>query len=241
MEQNEFINFDWAAKQILRDKANFGVLEGLIEVVIGTPVTILEILESEGNQLSASDKFNRVDIKAKKADGEIIIVEIQNTYEIDYFERILYGVGKVLTEHINLGESYLVIPKVYSISILYFKINQGTDYLYRGQNRFIGVNVGDELKVSVRQREALTQKPAQEVFPEYFLVLPRCFSGYPTNPLEEWVHYLRTGKIDPHTQAPGLAEAREKLLYFKMDQAERNAYDRHRMDILSMNNTVEAC
>ena len=26
---NDFIRFDWAIKRILRDKANFGVLEGL--------------------------------------------------------------------------------------------------------------------------------------------------------------------------------------------------------------------
>ena len=29
-EENKFIRFDWAAKRMLRDKANFAVLEGLI-------------------------------------------------------------------------------------------------------------------------------------------------------------------------------------------------------------------
>ena len=29
MNNNQYIRFDWAAKRILRDKANFGVLEGL--------------------------------------------------------------------------------------------------------------------------------------------------------------------------------------------------------------------
>ena len=75
MEVNEkYIRFDWAVKRMLRDKANFAVLEGLITVLTGERVTIAEILESEGNQENASDKFNRVDIKAKNERGDIIIV-----------------------------------------------------------------------------------------------------------------------------------------------------------------------
>ena len=72
-------------------KANFGVLEGFLTVLLGEKVTILEILESESNQLYVDDKFNRVDIKAKNSKGEIIIVEVQNTRELYYLERILYG------------------------------------------------------------------------------------------------------------------------------------------------------
>ena len=81
-EENKYIRFDWAAKRMLRDKANFGVLEGLITVLLNEPVHIEEILESEGNQQAADDKFNRVDVKAKNSKGEIIIVEIQLTREL---------------------------------------------------------------------------------------------------------------------------------------------------------------
>ena len=76
-ENNKYIRFDWAVKRILRDKANFGVLEGLITVLLEEPVHIVEILESEGNQEEATDKFNRVDIKARNSKDEIIIVEEQ--------------------------------------------------------------------------------------------------------------------------------------------------------------------
>ena len=76
-ENNKFIRFDWAAKRILRDKANFGVLEGLLTVLLEEQVTIVELLESESNQDAPEDKFNRVDIKAKNSRGEIIIVEVQ--------------------------------------------------------------------------------------------------------------------------------------------------------------------
>ena len=119
--KDRYIRFDWAIKRLLRDKANFAVLEGLLTVLFEDKTQIVEILESEGNQLAETDKFNRVDIKAKNSKGEIILVEVQNTREVYYLERILYGVAKTITEHISLGESYgtsrRCTPSASSISI----------------------------------------------------------------------------------------------------------------------------
>ena len=69
MEQDKYIRFDWAVKRLLRQKANFGVLEGFLTVLLNEKVTILELLESESNQQTAEDKFNRVDIKALNSKG----------------------------------------------------------------------------------------------------------------------------------------------------------------------------
>ena len=96
--QDKYVRFDWAIKRLLRQKANFDVLEGFLTVFLGEKVTILEILESESNQLSAEDKFNRVDIKARNSKDEIIIIEIQNTRELYYLERILYAANRRFEE-----------------------------------------------------------------------------------------------------------------------------------------------
>lgn len=107
MEQKDkYIRFDWAIKRLLRNKANFGVLEGFLTVLLGEKIQIMEILESEGNQQREDDKFNRVDIKARNSKDEIILVEVQNTRELYYLERILYGVAKAITEHIDLCGIY---------------------------------------------------------------------------------------------------------------------------------------
>ena len=50
MDKNKYIRFDWAVKRLLRDKANFVVLEGLLTVLLDRQVHIIDILESEGNQ-----------------------------------------------------------------------------------------------------------------------------------------------------------------------------------------------
>ncbi|RHO70897.1 Rpn family recombination-promoting nuclease/putative transposase [Parabacteroides sp. AF48-14] len=237
--QDRYIRFDWAIKRLLRQKANFDVLEGFLTVMLREEIKIEEILESEGNQESADDKFNRVDIKALNSKGEIIIVEIQNTREIHYLERILYGVAKAITEHISLGEGYQEIKKVYSISILYFDIGVGDDYIYHGQNHFIGVHTGDHLRVNTRERNVIVSRLPAEVFPEYILVRVNEFDKTALTPLDEWIKYLKDGTIRPDTTTPGLREAREKLKYYSMSPGERLVYDRHIDDIIIQNDAID--
>lgn len=238
MEQKDkYIRFDWAIKRLLRNKANFGVLEGFLTVLLGEKIQIMEILESEGNQQREDDKFNRVDIKARNSKDEIILVEVQNTRELYYLERILYGVAKVITEHIDLGGIYANVKKVYSISILYFDIGQGNDYLYHGQNTFLGVHTGDCLKVTTKEQGAIIRKLPAEIFPEYFLIRVNEFNKVAVTPLEEWIEYLKTGTIRPDTTTPGLEEARQKLIYYNMNKADKLAYDRH-LDALMIQNDV---
>ena len=87
--KKSYIRFDWAMKRLLRDKANFAVLEGLITTLLGEKMTIQKLLESESNQEDEDDKYNRVDILAENDKGEIFIIEIQNNNEYAYFQRML--------------------------------------------------------------------------------------------------------------------------------------------------------
>ena len=238
MLKDHCIRFDWAIKRLLRQKANFGVLEGFLTVFLNEKVEIVEILESEGNQEAADDKFNRVDIKAKNSKGEIIIVEVQNTSELHYLERILYGVAKAITEHIHLGDTYKEVKKIYSISILYFDLGKGTDYLYHGQNQFTGVHTKDQLVVTAREKNVIVSKNPSEIFPEYLLVRVNEFNQVAISPLEEWMEYLKNGIIKENTSAPGLCEAREKLQYYSMSDAERYAYDEHINAVMIQNDVL---
>ena len=236
--RDRYIRFDWAIKRLLRQKANFGVLEGFLTVFLNEPIKIVDILESEGNQQQSNDKFNRVDIKAKNSKGEIIIVEIQNTSELYYLERVLYGVAKAITEHINLGNTYKEVKKVYSISILYFDLGKGSDYIYVGQNSFVGLHTQDHLIISTKEKDTIVRKSPSEIFPTYILVRVNEFNKVAKSPLEEWVEYLKNGVISPETQAPGLQEAREKLKYYSMSDAERYAYDEHINAIMIQNDVL---
>ena len=240
MEQdNTYIRFDWAMWHMLRDKANFGILEGLVSVLLGEEVKIDEILESEGNQESERDKFNRVDIKARNSKGHIILVEVQLTRQLYYLERILYGVCKTITEHISIGDKYDQIKKVYSISILYCDYGRGDDYVYHGETRFKGIHTGNDLLVSTKEEGVIVQHLPREVFPEYYLVRVNHYNKIPESPLDEWMTYLKTGKIKEDTRVPGLQEVKKKLQYFSMTPQERSEYDAHMDSIMVQNDVLD--
>ena len=236
---NKYIRFDWAVKRMLRDKANFAVLEGLITVLTGEVVKIEELLESEGNQETASDKFNRVDIKAKNDKGEIIIVEVQLTRQLYFLQRMLYGVSKAITEHIEIGNKYDKVKKVYSINILYFDLGKGSDYLYHGKTVFTGVHTNDRLEVNTKEADELRMRVPEDIFPEYYIIRVNEFNSVATTPIEEWLDYLKNNRIKDDTSTPGLKEARQKLLYMTMSDKERRAYDEHMDDIMVQNDVLD--
>ena len=236
---NKYIRFDWAVKRMLRDKANFAVLEGLIAVFTGERVTITEILESDGNQVNTVDKFNRVDIKAKNERGDRIIVKLKLTRELYFIMRMLNGVTKALTEHIEIGNKYDKVKKVYSINILYFDLGQGSDYLYHGKTVFTGVHTGDQLKVNTREADEIKMTVPEEVFPEYYIIRVNEFNDVARTPIEEWLDYLKNNRIKDDTSTPGLKEARQRLLYMTMTDAERKAYDAHMDDIMVQNDVLD--
>jgi len=238
MSDSNYIRFDWAIKHILRDKANFDVLEGLMTVLIGQPITITEILESESNQDSREDKFNRVDVKAKTADGEIIIVEVQLAKEANFVQRILFGASKAVIEQIGIGKGYEAIKKVYSINVLYFNLGEGSDYAYHGRTLFTGMNDPDSVLRFTNKREEkymaeTTSRivPPEDVLPEYFLLRVNQFNDVAKTPIEEWMAYLKSGVIKDDTRTPGLQAAREKLNYMRMTAEERHAYDDYMVSV----------
>ena len=230
-ENSEYVRFDWAIKRILRDNTNKEVLEGLITVLLGEKATITEIMESEGNQDARKDKLNRVDVKAKTEDGNIIIVEVQLTRERDFFQRILFGTAKSITDQINLGQNNKVIHKIYSINILYFDFGSGEDYAYHGSTKFVGMTKKDAvLRVKTEKEQQYLNEttvrvtPPEEVFPEFFLLIVEKFNEVAKTPIDEWMQYLKDGIINEDTQTPGLQAAREKLAYMSMSEKERKAY-----------------
>ncbi len=72
----KLIRFDWAIKRLLTNKANFAVLEGFLSELLYDTIKIEQTLESEANQETKDDKFNRVDILTHNSKNELIIIKI---------------------------------------------------------------------------------------------------------------------------------------------------------------------
>ena len=220
------IRFDWAAKNILRDKASFVILEGFLSALLGEKVSIMELLESESNRQRRTAKANRVDVKAKNSKGEIFLIEIQQASETDYLERIVFSTAKTITEHVDSGIDYKQVKKVYSVNIVYFNLGEGSDYLYHGQSILRGVNTGDTLLMSGKDDKGIRMVSPKNVFPEYYILRVKKFDDEePGTALGEWMRYFKWGYIDPGTTVPGLREAMEQLNVLKLSEQDRKRYE----------------
>jgi predicted transposase/invertase (TIGR01784 family) len=221
------IRFDWAVKKLLRNKANFVVLEGFLSELLFDDIKIQKILESEGNQETENDKYNRVDILTQNSKNELIIVEIQNTYEIDFFHRMIYGTSKALIENISLGQPYSEIKKVISINIVYFDLGQGKDYVYKGKTNFEGLHEKDTLQLSIQQKQTFTKKEISDFFPEYYIIKVNKFNDIAKDTLDEWVYFLKNSEVKDEFKAKGLAEAKEVLDIMRLDKEQQYGYNRY--------------
>jgi len=148
MIMQQLVRFDWAMKKLLRHKANFEILEGFLSELLRDDIKIQKILESESNQDTEDDKYNRVDLLVENAKGEVLIIEVQNNREWNFVSRLLYGTSKVITENMEKGMAYAQVKKVISISIVYFDLGQGEDYVYKGRTKFVGIHTHEELKLN---------------------------------------------------------------------------------------------
>lgn len=223
----KLIRFDWAVKKLLRNKANFIVLEGFLSELLFEDIRIERILESESNQETEEDKFNRVDILTQNAKNELIVIEIQNTFEIDFFHRMVYGASKVLTENLSLGQAYSDIKKVISINIVYFDLGQGQDYVYKGSTAFYGLHQKDKLMLSDKQKSAFAKEQVSDIFPEFYIIKVNKFNNIAKDTLDEWVYFLKNSEVKDDFKAKGLKEAGEVLDYMRLPQNEQYSYNRY--------------
>lgn len=223
----KLIRFDWAIKRLLRNKANFVVLEGFLSELLFDNIKIEQILESESNQETDDDKFNRVDILTHNSKNELVIIEIQSSYEIDYFHRMAYGVSKSITENLKLGQKYSEIKKVISVNIVYFNLGQGQDYIYKGKTDFIGLHQKDVLGLSEKQKTTFVKEEVSDIFPEYYLLKVNQFNDNAKDTLDEWVYFLKNSEVKDEFKAKGLKEAGEVLDIMRLPKDDEYGYNRY--------------
>ena len=230
-KKRKLITFDWAIKRLLRSKANFGILEGFLSELLKEDITILDVLDSESNKDYKIDKFNRVDLKVRNHKQEIIIIEIQYDREYDYLQRIFYAVSKTAIEHLEESKSYAGITKVISINILYFDLGSGTDYIYKGTTRFIGLHNHDILELNAKQKQLFKKDSVEALYPEYYLIKINRFNDIAKDTLDEWIYFLKNEEIKENFTAKGLKEAEEKLSIMKLPEDEQKAYEHYKDDL----------
>lgn len=228
----KLVRFDWAIKYLLRDKANFDILEGFLGTLLEDDgLKIIGLTGEESNQENEDDKFNRVDLMVKDSKNQYIIIEVQTTRESDYLERLLFGTSKVVIESAGIGQEYKKIKKVISISILFFNLGDGTDYLYHGSTNFIGINDGSQLIIRRKEAAAIGSKKQytlkdKNLFPEYYLIRVEKYKNIVRRKIDEWIYLIKNNEVKEGSTAKGIQAAQKKLNIMNMSKAERAKYDR---------------
>jgi predicted transposase/invertase (TIGR01784 family) len=219
------VSFDWAIKRLLRQKANYSILEGFLSELLKQEIIIQNILESEANADYIESKINKVDILCETDNKELILIELQYNSELDYMHRMLFGSSKLITDYIAKGDPYDKVRKVYSINIVYFNLGQGEDYIYHGTTTFQGIHNHDILKITESQRKLFNIEQFSDVFPEYYVIKVNQFNDLAKDTLDDWIYYLKNDQISSTTQAKGLTKAAEILNIDNMDPATKIEYD----------------
>ncbi|TYQ15926.1 UNVERIFIED_CONTAM: putative transposase/invertase (TIGR01784 family) [Acetivibrio alkalicellulosi] len=231
MPNKKLVRFDWAMKYILRNKANFDVLEAFLSNLLKEEIKVLDILESESNMEAENRKFNRVDLKCKDSHGRQIIIEIQNQREADYLQRLLWGTSKAVVEGLQLGSRYSEVVKVISISILYHTMRvdekENTDFIYYGTTELVGLHTKKPLILheAVSKGDKVSIVTGKDVFPEYYMIYAEKFQDVINDDIDEWVYFFKHGEIREDFKSPGILLAAKKLDYLMMPEDERRAYD----------------
>lgn len=242
MKPKKLIQFDWAIKTLLRRRANFPILAGFLSELLHTDVTIESLLESESNKNHAKEESNRVDVFAKLGNGEHVIIEVQCERQWDFLSRMLYGVSKVVVDHIKEGERYGKLPRVISVNIVYFDLGHGEDYIYRGTTQFKGIHKKDTLQLSEKEKEHYPTNVDQlaHIFPEYYVLKVSGFDLHVRNTLDEWVYALKESEVKPEFKAKGIREAAQALTLLNLSEEERFAYDRYISDMRISLSTLDS-
>lgn len=235
-----YIRFDWAMKRLLRNKANFVIIEGLLTTLLNEKIVILKLLEVDNNKEDQSNNYFRVDMLVKNSKGEIILIELQNNNEYAYFQRILFETSNLVTEYINKGDGHYKIQKVYCVNILYFSLGNGNDTIYHGKKELKGIHNNDVLELFPFQKQTFKVDTNNQRYPEYYILKVNGFNQVDNNPLEEWIYYLNTGNISESASAPGLIEAREQLRLDKMTKVELAAYYRYLDNLVILKDNIIA-
>ena len=235
----KLVSFDWAMKRLLRSKANFDVLEGFLSELLRQDITILEVLGDETGRDSADDKYARIDILVKDSQERQIIIEVQYESEADYFQRIAFGAARNICDNLDEGSPYSHIKQVISISIVYFDLGQGRDYVYVGNTRFVGMHFHDELELSQAQKTLFNRPCVADLFPTFYLLKINQFNDVSKDGIDEWIYFLKHEEIRGTAHAKGLEAAKSKLDIMKLPAAERQAYERYIEDRRSQISIIE--
>ena len=112
------------------------------------------------------------------------------------------------------------------LSIVYFGLGKGDDYVYVGQTKFTGLHTKKELELTKTQQGLLRKPTIHQAYPEYYLIQTTKFKDIINEPLDEWIYFFKNSEVLDGFKAKGMKEVREKMIVHNMPEEDRKKYNR---------------
>ena len=212
---------DYAFKRFLGSEENKPILQDLLQCILGLSsdeITGLELMDKELTKEELSDKSGILDVKLKLANGTVIDIEIQASWNASFVKRTLFYWAKLYTADFKAGESYDSLHKCITINIIAdgFRLNDAVHSEYVLQEKENHTLLTDVVEIHFLDLQAA--KRAKEEDEES-----------KQNQLLHWLRFIGAKNKEERamlaTKSPILQMLNEQIDVLSLSPVERKLYE----------------
>ena len=108
------MSFDYfltlAIKYLLKDKSDFGIVEGFISALLKTrgykDIKIISLLESESNKEDSKSKRSLADLIVEDEDHHKYIIEIERNVKNSFIHKSCFNTSRLIVDNLAQREDY---------------------------------------------------------------------------------------------------------------------------------------
>ena len=207
---------------MLKSEENKPILQDLLQCILGLSsdeITGLELMDKELTKEELSDKSGILDVKLKLANGTVIDIEIQASWNASFVKRTLFYWAKMYTADFKAGESYDNLHKCITINIIAdgFRLNDAVHSEYLLQEKRAHTLLTDVLEVHFLDLQAAKRVKAKED------------GESKQNQLIHWLRFIGAKNKEERamlaTKSPILKMLNEQIDILSLSPVERKLYE----------------
>ena len=238
------VSFDYAIKYLLKDKGDYGIVEGFISALLKTKgykdIKIIALLESESNKEDSKSKRSLADLIVEDEDHHKYIIEIERNVKDSFIHKSLFNTSRLIVDNLAQREDYTQIIKIFHISLLYFPIGNGNGSIYHGKTIIHEIETNEKLSVHITNQKTGEIFDATNILPEYFYISVPLFNDRLEKEIDDWLHIMKYDEVPQNYHSPYMAQVAEKLSILKMTPAERARYSYYQKKLYSDRDELQA-
>ena len=238
------VSFDYAIKYLLKDKGDYGIVEGFVSALLKTKgykdVKIVALLETESNKEDSKSKRSLADLIVEDEDHHKYIIEIERNVKDSFIHKACFNTSRLIVDNLAQREDYTQIIKIFHISLLYFPIGNGKGAIYHGKTIIHEIETNEKLSVHIKNQETGEVFDATNILPEYFYISVPLFNDRLEKEIDDWLHVMKYDEVPKNYHSPYMVQVAEKLSILKMTPEERARYSYYQKKLYSDRDELQA-